>query len=82
MKITNLTYCYSDLDRPISLDELYNGVKTLNRGKAYGPDCLLNEYFIESMDIIGAHVCDIFNCILDSGFFPRKLDGWYNRTFI
>ena len=69
-------YCYSDLDRPISLDELYNGVKTLNRGKAYGPDCLLNEYFIESMDIIGAHVCDIFNCILDSGFFPESwMDG-------
>ena len=62
-------YCYSDLDRPISLDELYNGVKTLNQGKAYGHVCLLNEYFIESMDIIGSHVCDIFNCILNSVFF-------------
>ena len=27
---------------------------------------------IEGIDIIGAHICDIYNMILDSGYFPDK----------
>ena len=31
----------------------------------------MNEYFIESFDILGSHLADIFNSILDSGHFPE-----------
>ena len=36
-------------------------------------DCLLNEYFIETIDIYLPFMCDIFNAVLDSGVFP---DSW------
>jgi hypothetical protein len=37
----------------------------LKRGKSLGSDCLMNEYLIESIDILGAHICDIFNVVLN-----------------
>ena len=36
-------------------------------------DCLLNEYFMETIDILLPFICDIFNAVLDSGVFP---DSW------
>ena len=44
--ITNLS-CFVN----ISADEVLKAVKTTTN-KAYGMDCLLNEYFIETIDII------------------------------
>jgi len=32
----------------------------------------LNEYFIESVDILAVHICDLFNCVLNSGYYPEK----------
>jgi hypothetical protein len=48
-------------------------IKTLKTNKTPGIDCLLNEYFIECIDILSSHICDIFNYVLDSGYFP---DTW------
>jgi len=45
-------------------------LKTLKTCKATGNDFLLNEYFIEGIDILSSHVCDLFNSILNSGYFP------------
>jgi hypothetical protein len=67
------------LDQPITVNEIINAVKSLKRGKACGNDFLLNEYFIESIDILSSHLCDIFNCILDSGHFP---DSWTEGVII
>ena len=47
-----------------------NGLK---RNKAYAGDQLLNEYFIETCAILSSHLVDIFNSILDAGYFP---DSW------
>lgn len=55
------------LDEPFTVDEIIGAVKLLKRGKSPGKDFLLNEYFIESIDILASHICDIFNCILDTG---------------
>ena len=33
---------------------------------------VLNEYLIESSDILSSHLCDMFNHILDFGIFPEK----------
>ena len=45
------SYKHRRLDRPISADEVLKAVKTTTN-KAYGMNCLLNEYFIETIDII------------------------------
>jgi len=51
----------------------------LKKNKAYGSDCVLNEYLIESIDILSAHLCDLFNSILNAGFFP---DNWAEGIII
>jgi hypothetical protein len=63
---------FEELDKTITVQEIYSAVKELKRGKAFGSDFILNEYLIESVDILGSHICDVFNAILDSGYFPDK----------
>ena len=59
-----------ELDNPITIDEIKNAIKSLKCGKAFGNDCILNEYFIECADILAMHLCDLFNGILNSCFYP------------
>ena len=63
---------FPELDKPITTDEIVNAVMFLKSRKSCGYDNLLNKYFMESVDIIGSHLCDIFNAILNSGYFPDK----------
>ena len=60
------------LNRPITVQEITEACRLLKRGKACGFDQILNEYLIESCDILSSHLCDMFNHILDSGIFPEK----------
>ena len=46
-------------------------VNTLKQGTTAGNDSLLNEYFVETIDILCSHVCDIFNIILNTVCFPE-----------
>ena len=62
---------YAELDRPITYAEVVNSIKSLKRNKACGSDRLLNEYFIESCDILAGHITEIFNIILNLGVFPE-----------
>ena len=68
----DLSYFFPELDSRITQSEILAAAKRLQAGKAYGNDDMLNEYFIETIDIIAPHLCDIFNSILDSGIFPKK----------
>ena len=68
----DLSYFCPELDSRITQSEILAAAKRLQAGKAYGNDDMLNEYFIETIDIIAPHLCDIFNSILDSGIFPKK----------
>ena len=68
----NCDVSFPELDKPITTDEIVNAVMFLKSRKSCGYDNLLNEYFMESVDIIGSHLCDIFNAILNSGYFPDK----------
>jgi hypothetical protein len=63
-------YAVDFLDRPISDNEIIDAVSSLKQGKAYEHFFLLNEYFIDSIDILSSHLYDIFNKVLDSGYFP------------
>lgn len=63
---------FEELDVPVTVAELSSVVKKLKNNKASGNDLLLNEYFIESVDILSAHLVDLFNAILNSGHFPLE----------
>ena len=62
---------FDELDYPITIDEIERCINNLKRGKSHGDDCILNEYFIEFRDILLPLLHDLFNNILDSGFFPE-----------
>ena len=64
-------YEWPELNSGISADEVYKVVRSLKTNKACAQDRLLNEYFIESIDILCPYMVDIFNAILDSGYFPE-----------
>ena len=50
----------------------------MKRNKASCPvDNLLNEYFIETADILTEHVTNCFNKIFDSGIFPKAWSCGY-----
>jgi hypothetical protein len=70
LKIDNPTL--EELNIPISQTEVRDAIKNLNRNKASCPsDNLLNEYFIESLDILVDHITDMFNKVFDAGHFPE-----------
>ena len=61
-----------ELDKEITISEILSSVKKLKSGKAHGADCLLNEYFLESVDIVAPYLCDLFNAILNPGYVPEQ----------
>ncbi|XP_053383523.1 uncharacterized protein LOC123541356 [Mercenaria mercenaria] len=63
---------YEELDVPITETEIRKAVKNLNRNKATGIDNLLNEYFIEGVDVLIKPLIVLFNRILNTGKFPRQ----------
>ncbi len=63
---------FEELDKPITYDEVKSVILSLKRNKSGGIDCLLNEYFIESYDIINGHLVELFNAVLNSGHFPEQ----------
>lgn len=50
---------FQELDGRKKVYEIIDVVKALKREKSPGSDNLLNEYFIESIDISSSHICDI-----------------------
>jgi len=68
-----------DLDMCITVDEINLSVTTLKRSKAHGSDMLLNEYFIECIDILAPSICDIFNAVFNSGCYPEE---WLNGIIV
>jgi len=61
---------FEELDTPICEDEIRKASKHLNRNIAPGIDYVINEYFIENMDILIEPVCNLFNDIFETGVFP------------
>ena len=60
----------------ITADEITKVLQGTKRIKACGKDILMNEYFIETHDILCDHLITLFNSILDSGEIPEQwLEG-------
>ena len=63
---------FESLDEQISHEEIKRCIKQLSRNKSPGKDNLLNEYFMESIDLLIEPLGIVFNDILDSGYFPSQ----------
>jgi hypothetical protein len=63
---------YPELNSPVTVDEIMLAVKSLKRSKSYGCDNLLNEYYIEFVDILAVRLCKLFNNIIDSDVYPES----------
>lgn len=63
---------FEELDRPITAQEIQLVIRSLKNNKSCGTDQLLNEFFVESFDILSGHLVDLFNAILLSGVFPSQ----------
>ena len=69
---------FSELNVPITSQETKRAIDGLKRNKASSPcDNLLNEYFLESSDILLGHITDLFNLIFDAGYFPELWSQGY-----
>lgn len=63
---------FEELDKDIDVEEIKVVIKKLKKGKSHGDDCLLNEYFIEFEEYLLPILHRLFNCILQTGFFPES----------
>lgn len=64
---------FNELNVPITIKEVKDAIKNLKRNKAACPcDDILNEFFIESTDILGGHITDLFNKLFNAGYFPQS----------
>ena len=54
----------------ISDDEILQAIKHLKKGKSGGPDSLIPEFFMESIDILLTVLNKLFNRLFQSGYFP------------
>ena len=64
---------YPELNDDITFDEVKRAINNLNRNKSSCPsDNLLNEYFLETSDILIGHLTDLFNVIFNAGYFPQQ----------
>ena len=63
---------FSQLNDPFLYAEVESAIKKLNRNKAVCPvDDIINEYILESRDILCGHITSLFNRVFDSWFFPE-----------
>ena len=53
----------------MTVDQVEVVIRYSERNESFFGDQLLSEYFIESFDIPSGHLADIFNDILNSGYF-------------
>ena len=68
----NTDAIFDVLDKRISISEVQGAIKSLSKNKSTA-DNILNEYFISTCDILAGHITDIFNIILYSVIFSRKM---------
>ncbi|MCG8032789.1 MAG: hypothetical protein JAZ03_11525 [Candidatus Thiodiazotropha taylori] len=62
---------FSELDLPISVDEICTAINQLSNGKSSGPDRLLNEFFIYGKDVLMPYLHILFNKLFTSSHFPE-----------
>ena len=59
------------LEAPLSLEELHEALKSLQKGKSPGLDGLPPELYLEIWDVVGTLMLDSFNFAIEHGTFHR-----------
>ena len=63
---------FSQLNESFSYVQVESAIKKLKRNKAVCPeDDIINEYILESRDILCGHITSLFYRVFDSGIFPE-----------
>jgi hypothetical protein len=68
----NDEHSFAELELAISDTEIEKAILRLKRNKSHGPDCILNEYFIEYKDLLIPLLNKLFNRVLDTGHYPTS----------
>ena len=61
---------FSELDIPISSDEIPKAIDKLANGKSAGPDRLLNEFFIHGKSVLLPYLHILFSKVFETSYFP------------
>ena len=61
---------FSELDIPISSDEISKAIDELANGKSAGPDRLLNEFFIHGKSALLPYLHILFSKVFETSYFP------------
>ena len=62
---------FSELDLPITVEEILKAISQLSNGKSSGSGRLLNGFFINVKEILTPYFHILFNKIFLSGYFPE-----------
>lgn len=63
---------YNELNDDVTNDEVHGAIKQLKRGKAAGPDVLINELYVVGADLLVPKLTRLFNLVFKSGHFPES----------
>ena len=63
---------FDELNIEITQNEIIKSIKQLKNSKTGGPDLYINELFINGMDTLIPYFHNIFNAVLNSGYFPKS----------
>ena len=62
---------FATLNLDFTQEEVLNAIKQLKLNKSGGPDMLINEFLIYGKHIFTSTLCNLFNQIFASGYFPE-----------
>ena len=63
---------FDELNCDVTNSEIVKACKKLTLGRSGGPDCVLNEFGKYGVDHFICYLSDLFNTILNTGYFPKK----------
>ena len=64
---------FDELNVVFSQEEISKAIQQLKNGKSAGPDKLINEFFIHGNTYLCPILCNLFNRLFETGYFP---DTW------
>lgn len=62
---------FDELNLNFTHEEILQSIKQLKLNKSAGPDKLLNEFLIYGKHVLTPILCNLFNKIFESGYFPE-----------